>query len=484
MESNSAFRDVCDECESYLADELPDLAYETMLDAIGGDARPRSAAEWADALQLVSRSVQEFGGADYLARLDAAAAAPENAEALYALAHRWVDERKFDTAASLLAWAFECSPRSPLLLSELVSALEMARRSSEAIELLARVRQTAPRWEIGPTSSFASAEQWQSMFRYLDAFNRLLVGDLDGIRTIVAEGTDRFDPSRDPRLGAMWSRLARLLARHDALAATGPIARDDLRRWHYVMSASVLLELAPEDCGVDEDGQRFVREGHHGRFLRFEDSFAAVAGALERALLVTERIGRQPAALFHFDTPSSRVVAMALGRRLGLESRVAWSGSEAGLVVAYDPLELIAELIAQFAVRGSAEQTVFARSLSAEHDCAAAPDLVGSLVGRRYAPWERHTIWDSNRPQLAQSVVELSESALADAIVQAGEAGSGAASDVRSGAGAVSRSTDSVDSLLAFVDEVAAHDPAWGLALLRDEGTRERHFSGSPVPAQ
>ncbi|GAA4241655.1 hypothetical protein GCM10022254_71350 [Actinomadura meridiana] len=279
--------------------------------------------------------------------------------------------------------ALELMPDEPVLVMELVSALERENRHAEAVAVL------DPR--------VASLDPWPA--RYLLAFNALLAGDVDRSEreAAVLPAPDDADwtPARD--------RLARMLDRARAARTTSPLDATDLRGWHFTLGGGVLGAISP--YGFDQ--------GMTGRFAYTSDSYGTCRRSIDRLRLILDAAGRRPTSVGVLPDRSSQILGLATARLFGLPAEPYAPGRPDTLVVAYDLNESDAEGLWERAEG----QVLFERATCWTDPPAVSADVTGLLHQVVVAPWgqgmrvtpdgETETVPADGRPaeELAAEVV-------------------------------------------------------------------------------
>jgi hypothetical protein len=103
--------------------------------------------------------------------------------------------------------------------------------------------------------------------RFQYVHNALMAGSLGK----ATEGSGRC-PNQDTAWTPAREKVRRMLARADIARAVGPLDRQDLRSWHYVLTGGVLA--SPSPYGFDA--------GMTGRWAYVSDFANGCAAALQR----------------------------------------------------------------------------------------------------------------------------------------------------------------------------------------------------------
>ncbi|WP_329088870.1 hypothetical protein OG979_33465 [Actinomadura citrea] len=386
----------------------------------------------AEAMELgeVARLMEgaaALSGFDDMREAAAAMAARQEPQQLYDFGYACVERGIAFLAVPALRRALEMMPDEPVLLMELVSALERENRHAEAVAAL------EPRVD--------ALDPWPA--RYLLAYNALFSGDLDraaheAARLPAPDGD--WVPARD--------RLARMVAR---ARAAGPLDPRDLRGWHFALGGGVLATISP--YGFDD--------GMTGRYAYTSDSYALCRRTLDRLRLVLDAAGRRPASVGLLPDRSSRILGLATARLFGLPAEPFAPERPGALVVAYDLNETDAD-----GLRERTEgQVLFEHASCWTDPPVVSADVTGFLHQVAVAPWgpqlrvtpggEPETVPPDERPEaeLAAEIVD------ADPLPDDGDGGAPPDPDER---------------LAGFVRAVAGH---WLT------GPRDMVRSPGPVPS-
>jgi tetratricopeptide (TPR) repeat protein len=394
-----------------------------------------------DALDVMREIAEELVG-DHLAGVLAwARDHADDPEALYDAGYALYEQKLHDLAATLLARADRIAPGSPTVVTELsanLEALMLHRHAAEALRASGLV-ETEP------------------MVAYLYGYNALMSGDVEAARPIGASLRALDDHS----LAYMGSALAGMVARADAIRGAAALDRHDLAGWHLVVNGGVLLHLSPHGY---EDAMR-------GRYAYVADTYARLHEGLDRLALVLSTAGIAPPRVFALPDRSSRVVALAAARILGVpcEPWPAGGDERAGVIVAYDLDRVgVPEVLEQLRDHRPG-QVLFAHASCWTDPFPFTPDVTTFLYqASPGAPWEGgHMRYDEARGGMAQSAPDdAPEEALAARIVEA------AAAD---------ESVSSREQLAALVTAARGVGGDAAAGIYRSEGARLRQRAGSPV---
>ncbi|MBP1818277.1 hypothetical protein [Mycobacterium sp. OAE908] len=306
-----------------------------------------------------------LSGFDDMREAAAALAHEQGPQQLYRFGYTCIERGIPFLAIPPLRRALEIMPGEPLLLMELVSALERENRHAEAVTVL------APHVD--------SLDPWPA--RYLLAYNALLAGDLgqaeaEAQRLPVPDGD--WMPARD--------RLARMIARAHAARAVTPLDGRDLRGWHFALNGGLLITISPYG----------FNDGMNGRFAYFSDTFAMCRLSLDRLGLILTAAGRRPASVGLLPDRSSQILGLAAAGLFGLPAEPFVPGRPDALVVAYDLNETDTG-----GLRERADgQVLFEHASCWTDPPAVGGDVTGFLHQIATSPWgERLSASPAGEPQ-------------------------------------------------------------------------------------
>lgn len=379
--------------------------------------------DWADALTTLSAATRPLG-AEVQAAAHRAATHPDDVAALYELGHALVEARRPDLAIAALARAVDHAPDDAGPLAELAAALELQGRNREVIDSLDAA---GPLVEADP------------LLAYLRAFNAFMVADLETPRDLLP----RLQAASDERFRFMARRIERMLARADAARDLSRLQPDDLRGWHFVLTAGLLLRTP--------------------RLGKTWDSPARIKDAAQRVSEVLEALELSVPTVLFPPERTSEVTARAVASMMGCSATVWHGGDERGLIVVYDARALIPEL-REALVHHRPGQPLFMQAAEHTTEQPTAPDLLTYLYQHNTSPWgpglgPDHQLLDSTKIPVDELV-----QAVADA-------------DTETDADQADR-----DDLRAFATALRSSSPNAAPGALRESGQRERLWVGSPVP--
>jgi hypothetical protein len=329
--------------------------------------------DWANALTTLAAALHKFESAVKTAA-NSAAGQPDDRQALYELGHALVGARRPDLAVAPLSHAAVRNPHDAAVLAELVAALELQGRNREVVAALAGATELV---------------QTDPLLSYLHAFNAFMVADLDTPRGLLP----RLQAAAGDRFVFMAARIERMLARADAMQQLSRLDSEDLRGWHFVLTAGTLLR-----------GQRYGKTWD--TTIRVKDGAQRLAAVLAAWQITV------PVVLFPPER-NSEVTARVVGDTLGIKAQVWHGGDERGLVVCYDARSLIPEL-RDALVHHRPGQPLFMQAAEHTSEQRTASDLLTYLYAYNTSPWgpglspENQPIDTSKCPveQLVQEVLD------------------------------------------------------------------------------
>jgi len=348
----------------------PRILFESAVDQVRrGELRPALATllavlgedpVHADALESAGRLARMLGSEDDARLFEAVAEAPDDVDALYALAYRLVDQGRPGVAVGLLERCVRARPDGPSIRRELAYA------RMHAHDFVGCLRELTP---LRDDPALAETERLDVLLMQAEA--ALYAGRRPVTEALLAEA-EEIIPGDEQRqqLDALHGLLGR--SRH-----VGELARADLRDWHFIQHAGVILKTAG---GYFEDSSR------RGRFGVLALRPDMVAFLLRRLAELLETFG------LHHDVvvPASETaepMAHALAARLGARLRAGLAGSRGpALLLAANTAELGPFLGA--IARHTDQLRVASINLDWQREAPVCPEIVGVLAQRVLLPWE------------------------------------------------------------------------------------------------
>ncbi len=291
---------------------------------------------------------------------------------------------------------------------------------------------------------------------YLSGFAWLMAGDLDLPRARL----NQLAGVEEGPIPEMRQALAGMVARADALLAAG-VRLDEraLTAWHAVIQGSILLHESPH--GHDEP--------MHGRYAFVADGPGLMREGIERLASVLATRDRPVQQVVAAPDRASRILALAVGERLGLPV-VPWSGAPHGVVVAWT-MESVGDPEFYRSMHAHrADQVLFAHASSWVQPFPYAPDVTTYLHQVVTHPFTGGAlVADPDGGGVTESPADLrSDEELARVVLDAAVA------------------DPSVSGLMSVVQIAKALEglpSAYAAGLHRVEGLRHRQRAGSPVPS-
>jgi tetratricopeptide (TPR) repeat protein len=352
-------------------------ALTSLLDALTADPAH------ADSLEAASKLCRMLGATEDAVLFENLRQRPDDAEALYALGYRLVDQGRPDAAAAFFRRSLARLSNEP---AQDPTRVHIVRRELAYAEFLDRNFEGALR-SLGAISlgdGLADAEVLD--VRLLQSEAALYLGrpDLCGQYLEEAEKSVPDDPHR-VRIDTVHAMLGRS-RRWPQLKEAG------LREWHYIQHAGVLLKTAG---GYFEDGSRA------GRFEVLELRIDMVAFLLRRLADLAQRLG------IHWEVivPASDLaapMAHALAGLLGVSAAADLTGREGrrGLLLAANAGEL--EPLCAGLARNRSSLHVFSLNLDWTRDNTLMPEMVGVLAQRVFLPWETRYSMDPDSGEMKE----------------------------------------------------------------------------------
>ena len=406
-----------------------------LLDAgdVGGAVRllrfTAERAPLADVAALLNRAATAAGFDGLVAATGAVLADPGNPQALYDTGYECIERGVPGIAVPFLTAALAQAPGQRAVITELVAAYEDGYRYGDAVAVL--------------EANQAHLVDWPD--RYLLAFNCLMSGDVDKARRYAgALSTPDDDWAHGRR------RLDGMLARVDLVP--GPLDRQALRGWHFVLNAAILTALSPYG----------FEDGMNGRYAFIQDSPAECHHTLHRLGTLLTALDRRSSSVSLLPDRSSRILGLAAATMLHLPAQPWQPGRGDTVIVAYDLSALDGDVLAPLRERAGGELLVEHASCWTGPPPVAA-DVTGLMHQSIVEPWgERLLATRDGEPERAPADDRPEQDIAADIVAAAptDEAAHG----------------DTEADLLSFAAAVAGAWPS-------SEPHRDRMWSPGPVPS-
>jgi hypothetical protein len=310
----------------------------------------------AELARIVEQAARLAGFEDLQNASSALAAEPEDPQALYDFGYACIDRGASYAAVPALSAALSLVPDAPMILGELVVALEEMGRHADAVAVLGEREATLRDWPE----------------RYLLVFNAVMAGDLPLAfqqfgRLSMPEDTDWL-PARE--------RVRRMLDRAAIARDVTALDHQDLRGWHFVLTGGVLSTLSPYGFAA----------GMTGRWAYVGDTYGSCLRGLHRLRLILDAAGRVPQAVSLLPDRSSRILGLAAAEVLGLPAEPFAAARPDTVVVAYDLTEVDEEILA--GLRDRAPGQVLYEQATCWTEPPAVPADVSTLLRQAGTePW-------------------------------------------------------------------------------------------------
>ncbi len=368
---------------------------------------------------------------------------PESDQALYRLGYELIEQGLADIAATILAHAHRLYPGSADILNELSAALEHEGLYGEARTFLRNAPELVTR---------------HFLCCYLLAFTSLMSGDLETPQRLLPD-LQRLQV-QDERFASVTGRIVSMLRRADALAKPVPLSSRDLRGWHFVITAGLLLHLSPHG----------FEEGMNGRYAFVQDRRDFCLEGIRKVQSVLEALHISLPHVFALPERNSLILAHACARvlNLPLEHWPAGGSTTPGLLVAYDLALLDGDLLSTLAQHRS-RQILWQHASCWTEEQPVAADLCTFLYQFNTPPWgEVLAVKPGEKTVSRQPADERDPAVIGEEVASAT---------------LTPESLEDVPTLVNFVQAAAGVSSGDGLALLRTMGRREKQWLGSPVPS-
>ncbi len=306
-------------------------------------------------LEIFARISEHYGSAEHVDM--ARAAARHDPQALYDLGSSLLSENLGDIALIAFLRVNDLISGEAVIIGGIAQALENLGQSQQACETL----RGAP--ELLEIDFF---------LRYLLVFNGIMTGDLaDARRSMETLG----EPS-DPDETAMAVRIGDMFARADAVGDICALDGQDLRGWHYVLTGGILTHLSPH--GFDD--------GMNGRYAFTQGSLAGCKEGLVRLKAVLEAWGNTPDRIISAGGRGGSILAAAAAELFDLPLEPFGDPRRAGLIVAYDPMEVPDEAYGPLS-ECRPGQMLYCHAARWTEPAPYTPDIVTLLYQTNMAPW-------------------------------------------------------------------------------------------------
>lgn len=321
---------------------------------------PAPDATLSGALTLFVEVATAIAGTDFGATMKRASGF-DDPQALYDAGYALYEQRLYGIAATMLARANQLAPGQVAIVTELAVALEQEMRFGEATLFLLQ----------------SGLAETNPQVRYFLAFHQLMLGEVDEAAKLVP--ALRAQSRGDAAATFMAEALEAMVDRHARLKGKTPLDERDLTGWHAVLHGGVLLHESPH--------------GHdtpmHGRYAFLSDDYARMHEGIDRLRVILEASSISPARVLAAGDRGSRILARAVGMRLGLPVVPLLEAPEAaGLIVAYDLDRIGDEATLRALHPHRPNQVLFTHASAWVDPFPFAPDVTTLLYQNLVVPWE------------------------------------------------------------------------------------------------
>ncbi len=313
----------------------------------------------SDIAKVVEQAAAQAGFDDLVAASSALAADPDQPQNLFDFGYGCIERGISYLAVPALTAALDRVPDSPVVLTELVAALEDEGRHRDAVAVL--------------TERGAALRAWPD--RYLLVFNSIMAGDLAGAKAQFGQLTAPDDEQWQPAYERVW----RMLDRAATVGTVSVLDNRDLRGWHFVLTGGVLATLSP--YGFDQ--------GMTGRYAYTQDGYDRCLLGLLRARVILAATGRRPRTVSLLPDRSSQALGLAAAEVFGLRPEPFSARRQDTLVVAYDLTAAGDELMAQLRERTDG-QVLYEHATCWTDPPTVTADISTVLHQTVVAPWGEH----------------------------------------------------------------------------------------------
>jgi hypothetical protein len=332
------------------------------------------------------------------------------------------------TAATILLRAHELAPDDPEVGITTTSALLAVGDAERAKAVAERA---------------ALRRAGDAVASYLTAFSALASGDLATVGQVLENMPAAANKSEEQ----LVRRIEAMYARARTLSAAGRLDENDLRGWHYVLTAGLLLLRSPHGAHM------------HGRYGYLLDTPARCRLAIDRLRLVLRHLRVIVPRVVTADDTDSLILGGALARLLSIPTTTMSneSGALQGLIVVYELAGQPAEVIRK--LRGhTVNQTLWVHSACWTREESVAGDLTSFLAQSNHPEWRDADV--SGPAELEEWIDRILKSEL---VLEA------------------STDLDDLTNLLDAVLDDNGSNESLRPAALRNDGRRERQSAASPV---
>lgn len=314
----------------------------------------------APSLESAGRICRLLGAEDDARLFEAALEAPDDAETQFALGYRMVDQDRSDVARAVLERCLALDDR-PSVRRELAFALLLGRDFAGCLRVLTPLEELS--------DELADPERLEVILLQAEA---AFYARKRGLAQRLLERAEQLVPSDEQR--------ARIDGLHELIGRSmrwDDLEDLDLRAWHFVQHAGVILKTA---------GGHFEDSSRGGRFDMLDLRADMVAFLIQRLVHLLERFEVRPGCVVSA-SETADPIAWALAHLLDvpLVPDLDQRGAREALFVAAGAGEF-----APWArdVASTEDLHLFAVHLDWDRDEVVCPEVVGVLARRVFLPWE------------------------------------------------------------------------------------------------
>jgi len=418
----------------------PQEAYSILLTILDYPMEIEDDLVFKDALMLFEKIARKISGQELGDLVRNVVNNIDDIQALFDLSYELYEESQHGLAATLLNRANRIEPQDAHIIPEFVSNLEELMMNGEARRILLEAKDLLEDSEL---------------CRYLLAYNSLMTGNLKEPFEIVKTLQD----VEDEDLKAIVESFEGILNRVRRLKQVRPLDSKDLRGWHAVLNGSLLLHCSP-----------FGEDAMNGRYAYISDSYALCREGIERVGEVIKEAGIKIPCIYSLENRSSKILALATSKLLGIPLKQ-WNGdSEPGLIVVYDIEEIDSEdTIIQIADHRPG-QVLWVHASCWTYPFPFSPDITTFLYQMKTTPWDGSMKYDNEaknvrRTDPDESPVEIIASNIINAVKDKDY-------------------LDDLEDVLSIVNGLKdLKDEPSMLGIFKSHERRNRQRIGSPVPS-
>jgi tetratricopeptide (TPR) repeat protein len=270
-----------------------------------------------------------------------------NAEANYNLGCALLEEKKAAFAVGFLSMALTLNQEEPRYLTELISSLEIQGRNEEALSHLIKYDELVLK---------------DDFLVYLKAFNSVFCDEIEMAKQLLG----KLDYLKKEPFPFLVKRLEAMIARAEYLYDHPKKITKNYRSKYYITTGGILLnEEIQKECwdSLEQNKLNLIK----------------LAQVLECLELETKTILFPPEF-------GSTILGQSLSLMLSSNGKK-WTGeNERGLIVLYDPRDLIVNITKNLEVHQKG-QYLFVMAKNHKSETNFSPDILGYLYHENTSPW-------------------------------------------------------------------------------------------------